>query len=132
MQILLNPNAFRLKYRYMKHETLFRKLAEIFLAENQKLNLSSFKTTSEVYEKHILDSLEATKAFPEVFNNARCLIDIGTGGGFPGLPLLIENPNIEVTFMDATRKKLDAIERMTDTIKLSVNYKWKTLWGRAE
>lgn len=115
-----------------KKSTFFDKLTNSFLEENKKLNLSSFKTESEVYEKHILDSIEVLKAFPDIFNKPDLkILDLGTGGGFPGTPILLSLPNVHMTYLDSTRKKVDAIGRILGQLEVPRS-RYELLWGRAE
>ena len=80
---------------------------EGLLAEwNEKINLTRIPR-SDVVPLQFLDSLLLHRAFP--LQNVRTLIDVGTGPGFPGLPLAIAFPEIAVTLLDSTRKKLDFI-----------------------
>lgn len=82
-------------------ETLARFGAEL-LKWNEKFNLTSISTPSEVAELHVLDSLAVAPFVPE----GSRVIDIGTGGGFPGLPLAVVRPDLEITLVDRTEKKV--------------------------
>ena len=76
------------------------------LAWNQKINLTAITDAEEVAEKHIIDSLIPSKFIPE---NAS-VIDLGTGGGFPGIPLKIYMPSLAVTLVDSSRKKINFLK----------------------
>jgi len=76
------------------------------LAWNQKINLTAITDAEEVAEKHIIDSLIPAKFIPD---NAS-VIDLGTGGGFPGIPLIIYMPSLAVTLVDSSRKKINFLK----------------------
>ncbi len=70
---------------------------------NQKINLTAIRSEREIVLKHFLDSLSS---FPYLLN-AFSLLDIGSGAGFPGIPIKIVRPSLEVTLIDSVRKKVD-------------------------
>ncbi len=79
----------------------------LFLKElmkwNQKINLTAIRTERDIVTKHFLDSLSVHPYLPKVCS----LLDLGAGAGFPGIPLRIADPTIEVTLIDSVRKKID-------------------------
>jgi len=81
---------------------------------NQKINLTAITDPLEVAVKHFLDSLPAVRFMPP---NAT-LLDIGSGGGFPGLPLKILKPSLSITLIDASRKKVTFLKHIIRTLKL--------------
>jgi len=81
---------------------------------NQKINLTAITDPLEVAVKHFLDSLPAVRFMPP---NAT-LLDIGSGGGFPGLPLKILKPSLSITLVDASRKKVTFLKHIIRTLKL--------------
>jgi len=83
------------------------KLIKVFLEKNKQINLSAIRDEQGVYDKHIRDALEVSKVFD--FQSGMEVCDVGTGGGFPLMPLAMENPDLHFTGMDGVRKKLDAI-----------------------
>jgi len=98
--------------------TDFEKYKEYFLEENSKLNLISKNDEKFLYEKHIYDSL-AIKLFFEKYNYIpETLLDIGTGGGFPSIPIALEYPEIKVTGIDSIKKKTDSINRIITRLEL--------------
>ena len=96
----------------------FEQYKKLFLEINKDLNLISKNDEKYLYEKHICDSL-GIKLFFEQYNFIpETLLDIGTGGGFPALPIAIEYPNISVTGIDGTHKKIEAISRIAEELGL--------------
>ncbi len=81
---------------------------------NQKTNLTAITDPVEVAVKHFLDSIVPVKIIP---HNAS-LLDIGSGGGFPGIPLKISLPNLSVTLIDASRKKVSFLKHIIRILEL--------------
>jgi len=94
---------------------------------NKKINITSIEDDEEIYLKHFIDSLLLLK--DRNFNESKKIIDIGTGGGFPGLPLKIVNNNYEVTLLDSLRKRIDFLEEVVKSLNLE---NVELLHGRAE
>lgn len=106
---------------------LLEKFVGLLLEWNKKLNLISRKDEENIWENHILHSAAILfkLSFPE---EAKCL-DIGTGGGLPGIPLKILAPNISITLLDSTQKKIHTVQDMVSALSLKdIN----AVWGRAE
>lgn len=98
----------------------------LLLTANEHLNLTAITDPEEAAARLIGESLALLELMPD---NAASLIDIGSGGGIPGLPLAIARPRLSVTLLDATRKKVDFLQATADALDLSnVN----TVSGRAE
>jgi len=92
-------------------EPRLRQLMQVFLTENRKLNLSAFRTEEHCWIGNVLDSLallRAAEALPFLAGVKR-LLDIGTGGGFPLLPLALCLPEVTCVGIDAVCKKVDAV-----------------------
>ncbi len=104
---------------------------KIFLDENTRINLSAFRTEESCWAGNILDSLSALGIFPQpaTSNSKLSLLDLGTGGGFPLLPLAISLPNIRFTGLDSTQKKMDAVRRIAKQMDLT---NVELIAGRAE
>lgn len=102
-------------------ESRLRQLCETFLVENKKLNLSAFRSPEHCWVGNVLDSvalLQATDVQPDL-RKIHSLLDIGTGGGFPLLPLALCLPEVACTGMDATQKKIDAVGRIVEAVGIS-------------
>lgn len=89
-------------------------MIDLFLDRNSKINLSAIRDADGVWEKHILDSLELTTRI-DVDDGLQAL-DLGTGGGFPLLPLATVYPNVQWTGIDARKKKVEAVNQMIVTL----------------
>ena len=108
-------------------EEIYAKLTDLLLDWNDKINITAIKDPDEFYKKNILDSL-AIKACPQ-FENVKSVMDLGTGGGFPGLPLAINYPEKEFLLVDSIGKKLKVIDDVISKLSIS---NAKTFHSRAE
>lgn len=81
---------------------------------NEKINLTAITEKEEVAQKHFADSVLPMNLIP---NGAKC-IDIGTGAGFPGIPLLIMRDDIDLTLLDSLNKRLIFVEQVLDELGL--------------
>ncbi|MEA5514930.1 16S rRNA (guanine(527)-N(7))-methyltransferase RsmG [Nodularia sp. UHCC 0506] len=110
----------------------FQHLYELILRGNQQLNLTRITDPQEFWEKHLWDSLRGIapngQFIPSLLENASA-IDIGTGAGFPGIPVAITMPNCQMTLLDSTRKKINFIDESLTQLNLS---NAKTFIGRVE
>ena len=91
---------------------------QVFLRQNACLNLISKNDEKFLWEKHVFDSL-AFKYFVEKYGVCKTLLDIGTGGGFPSVPIALAYPEIEVCALDSIRKKINAIENIKSELKIT-------------
>jgi len=94
----------------------FEALGELYKEWNAKINVISRKDIDSLYEKHVLHSLSIAVAFD--FPSGAEIIDIGTGGGFPGVPLAIFFPDVKFHLVDSIGKKLKIIEAVKEEIGL--------------
>ncbi|MCC0692461.1 16S rRNA (guanine(527)-N(7))-methyltransferase RsmG [Clostridioides sp. ZZV14-6387] len=105
----------------------FKKYREILVDWNQKMNLTGIEDEKEVYVKHFLDSISAVKN--GYIKNGMSIIDVGTGAGFPGLPLKICLDDLELTLLDSLNKRINFLEEVSRELELA-NIKF--IHGRAE
>lgn len=94
----------------------FAELEVLYKDWNEKINVISRKDTDSLYEKHILHSLGIAKVM-EFADNTKVL-DIGTGGGFPGIPLAILFPNVQFTLVDSIGKKITVVKGVAESLGL--------------
>jgi len=90
--------------------------AQLVAEKNKKVNLISRKDVDSIIENHIFISAYITKFLPE---GVMKFLDIGTGGGLPGIPLAIMRPEFRGVLADATGKKVEAVKEFIDKLKLS-------------
>ncbi|HBF89133.1 MAG TPA: 16S rRNA (guanine(527)-N(7))-methyltransferase RsmG [Bacteroidales bacterium] len=95
----------------------FEKLFSLYEDWNSKINVISRKDISQLYERHVLHSLAIAKFI--TFADNSTVVDIGTGGGFPGIPLAIFFPNVKFTLLDSIRKKITVVDAVKDELKLT-------------
>ncbi|MHC5725753.1 MAG: 16S rRNA (guanine(527)-N(7))-methyltransferase RsmG [Nostoc sp.] len=115
-----------------QQQAQFQRLYELILEGNRQLNLTRITDSQEFWEKHLWDSLKGIAPegeFIPSLEEAASVIDIGTGAGFPGVPVTIIAPNCKITLMDSTRKKITFIDNILTELALT---NAKTLVGRAE
>ena len=91
-----------------KQKAQFEKLESLYKEWNEKINVISRKDLDHLYEKHILHSLGIAKVMK--FAPGTKVLDIGTGGGFPGIPLAILFPEVQFTLADSIGKKITVVE----------------------
>ena len=90
--------------------------AHLVAEKNKTVNLISRKDVESIIENHIFISAYITKFLPDKVTR---FLDIGTGGGFPGIPLAIMRPELRGVLADSTGKKIDAVKEFIDKLKLS-------------
>lgn len=103
----------------MENKTKYEEYMKIFLEENSKVNLISKNDEKYLWEKHVFDSL-AIKNFFEKFDTSKIktILDIGTGGGFPSIPIAITYPHLKVTALDSIAKKIRAVQTIKDKLNI--------------
>nr|WP_262901973.1 16S rRNA (guanine(527)-N(7))-methyltransferase RsmG [Winogradskyella vincentii] len=94
----------------------FEALEALYKDWNSKINVVSRKDIDELYLKHVLHSLGIAKVIE--FKDKTSILDVGTGGGFPGVPLAILFPNCQFHLVDSINKKLKVIDAIAEAIEL--------------
>jgi len=94
----------------------FRKIGSLYADWNQKINLISRKDIENFYVHHVLHSLSIAKVVQ--FEKGTRILDAGTGGGFPGIPLAILFPNVSFHLADSIGKKIKVVEAVSDELGL--------------
>lgn len=105
----------------------FLQYYELLKEWNQKVNLTAITEYSEVIKKHFVDSLTLIRAYD--VSQQISVIDVGTGGGFPGLALKIAFPWMKITLLDSLRKRVDFLDYVIADLHLE---EIETIHGRAE
>ena len=105
----------------------FLKYYEMLVEKNKVMNLTGITEFEEVVEKHFVDSLSLVKSIK--LNGDESLIDVGTGAGFPGIPIKIMFPNLKITLMDSLNKRLLFLNEVINKLGLD---KIELVHGRAE
>ncbi len=94
----------------------FERLEELYLFWNAQINVISRKDTDEFYERHVLHSLGIAKIME--FTPGSSVLDIGTGGGFPGIPLAILFPEVQFHLVDSIGKKIKVVKEVAQALGL--------------
>lgn len=103
MRVRLQPDQLKLLGRHV----------DLLLKWNKSINLTSITDPEEVAEKHVLDSLAVVPVVP-----SGSLLDAGAGGGFPGIPIAIARPDLEVALVDSVQKKVAFLKNALAELRL--------------
>ena len=105
----------------------FMKYMRLLQEWNEKINLTAITEDEEVVKKHFIDCIKAFKR--DDFKNAKTMIDVGTGAGFPGLPIAIMRSDLKVTLLDSLNKRINFLNTVVQELGLK---NVTTIHSRAE
>lgn len=94
----------------------YEALPSLYAEWNEKINVISRKDIDNLYERHVVHSLGIVKVMP--FVDGAAVLDVGTGGGFPGIPLAIMFPNVKFTLVDSIGKKIKVVNAVAEALQL--------------
>lgn len=100
---------------------------DLIIEWNKKMNLTAITEEKEIIIKHFLDSISIGQSLD--FTSVNNIIDIGTGAGFPGIPIKIAYPNLKITLLDSLNKRIDFLKKVVSQLSLK---DVKCVHGRAE
>lgn len=100
-----------------EQEEKFNKIGDLYTEWNEKINVISRKDIEHLYLRHVLHSLAIAKII--TFKPETEIIDIGTGGGFPGIPLAIMFPEVKFTLVDSIGKKITVVNEVAKALELN-------------
>lgn len=95
----------------------YRKYYDLVVEWNQKINLTAITEEDEFYTKHFFDSISL--AFYKDYSNIESICDVGSGAGFPSIPLKILYPNLKVTIVDSLNKRIKFLNLVKDELELT-------------
>ncbi|MCL1858114.1 MAG: 16S rRNA (guanine(527)-N(7))-methyltransferase RsmG [Oscillospiraceae bacterium] len=122
-------NGYNINYNQKIIEDFYL-FTEYLLAENKKYNLTSIIDIDEIIVKHYIDSVIILKYF-DIPENSR-IIDVGTGAGFPALPVYIMRRDLKIAFLDSSAKKINFIKNAAANVIKTNNAAFDFYCGRAE
>ena len=115
---MMNDSLFSAQFPELSHDQLdlLGKLQDLYEFWNAQINVISRKDMEQFYEHHVLHSLAISKVWQP--KNNQKVLDIGTGGGFPGIPLAIMFPEVQFTLVDSIGKKIKVVREVASALNL--------------
>lgn len=101
-----------------RQEEQFLLYYELLIQRNEVMNLTAITDFDDVLKKHFVDSLSLIRALPRLTQDSLSVIDIGTGAGFPGIPLKIAFPDLQVTLLDSLNKRVNFLNEVINKLGL--------------
>lgn len=115
---IMNQSALELGLPFNRIQyDQFIKYKDLLKEWNEKMNLTAITLDEEIISKHFIDSIKAFK-FSEL-KNAKTVIDVGTGAGFPGLPIKIMQNEIKLTLLDSLNKRLNFLKAVSEELEIT-------------
>lgn len=116
---LINFYSNKLNIKFNKKQLeQFYKYMKLLLEWNQKINLTAITDPKEIIIKHFIDSITISK----YINQNENLLDVGTGAGFPGVPIKIIRPDVKITLLDSLNKRINFLNDVINQLKLENIY----------
>lgn len=106
---------------------MFMEYMKLLKEWNEKINLTAITEDEDIVKKHFIDSIKVFKI--EAFKKCNNLIDVGTGAGFPGIPISIMRPEVNITLLDSLNKRVNFLDTVIKSLQLK---NIKAIHGRAE
>ena len=107
----------------------FEEYYKLLVEWNEVMNLTAITDYKDVMKKHFFDSLTVVRAYPEILTEVVSVIDIGTGAGFPGIPLKIVYPHLKIVLLDSLNKRVQFLNEVISLLQLKDA---QAVHGRAE
>lgn len=120
----MNPELFKSELQKSKIELSqkqmlqFEKYFEFLVTENEKMNLTAITEKGQVYLKHFYDSITLGFEYNDLLTKNIKVCDVGSGAGFPIIPLKIVNPKLEVTIIDSLGKRINFLNQLAENLEL--------------